>query len=216
MRKALFLAGLFVLFTLPYRAVRAQGVGPEAKVLVILGDSLTAGLGIPAEKAYPSLLEAKARKSGIGLRVVNGGMSGDTSAGGLRRLGWLLRDRVDVFMVALGANDGLRGLDTAALRSNLRSIFDAVKEKYPAASLVVAGMKTPPNMGDEYGRSFEEAFRDVAAEASAAFIPFLLDGVAADPSLNLPDRMHPNERGHEVIAERVWKVVGPLLGANHP
>ncbi|WKZ56846.1 MAG: arylesterase [Bdellovibrionota bacterium] len=185
----------------------------EQHTLLILGDSLTAGYGVLREEGYASRLEAIARGEGSALKVLNGGLSGDTSAGGVRRIEqWLVED-FDIFMVALGGNDALRGLSPDALRVNLRAILEHVRRVKPKVHLVVAGMRAPPNMGEEYEAAFEGVYREVAREFNAVLIPFLLEGVAAEPSLNQADGIHPNGEGHAAIARHVWESVRSIV---HP
>ncbi|HEX2482495.1 MAG TPA: arylesterase [Methylomirabilota bacterium] len=179
------------------------------RVVVALGDSLTAGLGVAAEEAWPALLDARLRREGYPYRVVNAGVSGDTTAGGLRRVDWVLRSRPDVAVVALGANDGLRGLGTEAMEANLLAIVDRLRAG--GARVLVVGMEVPPNYGAAYARAFRGVFVDVARRTGAALMPFLLDGVAADPRLNQADGIHPNAAGHRAIAERIWPHLVLLL-----
>jgi acyl-CoA thioesterase I len=179
------------------------------RVIVALGDSLTAGLGVAADEAYPALLQARLRRAGFDYRVVNAGVSGDTTAGGLRRLDWVLRSRPEVVIVALGANDGLRGLPVAALRDNLTAIVTRLREA--RARVLLVGMRLPPNYGDAYANDFAGAFRAVARHTSVAFVPFLMEGVAGDPRLNQADGIHPNAAGQRAVAERVWPSLQPLL-----
>jgi acyl-CoA thioesterase I len=181
----------------------------DDRVIVALGDSLTAGLGVAVDEAYPALLEARLRRAGFAYRVVNAGVSGDTSAGGLRRVDWLLRSRPALVIVALGANDGLRGLPVAALRDNLTAIVARLRAG--GARVLLVGMRLPPNYGDAYTREFAVSFRDVARRTSVAFVPFLLEGVAGDPALNQADGIHPNAAGQRVVAERLWPSLEPLL-----
>ena len=185
---------------------RAQGA---ERVVVAFGDSLTAGLGVAAEEAWPALIEARLRREGYQYRVVNAGVSGDTTAGGLRRVDWVLRNRPQVAVVALGANDGLRGLDTDAMERNLLAIVERLRAS--GARVLVVGMRVPTNYGDAYTQAFRDVFPDVAKRTGSALMPFLLDGVAADPRLNLPDGIHPNAAGHRVIAEHVWPHLVALL-----
>src|SRR5262245_4613584 len=185
---------------------RARGAG---RVVVAFGDSLTAGLGVAAEEAWPALIDARLRREGYQYRVVNAGVSGDTSAGGLRRVDWVLRSRPQVAVVALGANDGLRGLDTDAMERNLLAIVERLRAS--GARVLVAGMRMPTNYGDTYTQAFRDVFPDVARRTGSALMPFLLDGVAADPHLNLPDGIHPNAAGHRIIAEHVWPHLMSLL-----
>jgi acyl-CoA thioesterase I len=181
----------------------------DERVIITLGDSLTAGLGVAADEAYPALLESKLRQAGFAYRVVNAGVSGDTSAGGLRRLDWVLRAKPEVVLIALGANDGLRGLPASALRDNLVAIVTRLRERNVRVLLI--GMRLPPNYGDRYAGEFAEAFRTVARRTSVAFLPFLLDGVAGVPALNQADGIHPNAAGHRLVAEHVWTALQPLL-----
>ena len=187
----------------------ATGAARAEETIAVLGDSLTAGLGVSPEEAFPALLQARLRREGYDYRVVNAGVSGDTTAGGLRRVDWVLRSRPSVVIVALGANDGLRGLSVAAMRANLAEIV----ERFRAAGALVllAGMRVPPNYGEGYGREFAAAFPAVARKTGAALMPFLLDGVAGDARLNQPDGIHPTAKGQAIIAERVWPYLKPLL-----
>jgi acyl-CoA thioesterase I len=179
--------------------------------ILFLGDSLTAGFGIEQDGAYPALIQKMAESNGYPVTVTNAGMSGDTSAGALRRLPWLLKQKRDLVLVALGANDGLRGLPVKELRENLRKAVDAIREANPEARIILAGMKLPRNLGVEYVREFEAVYGEVAKEKGVSLLPFLLEGVASDPELNLEDRMHPNVKGHEIIAATVWKSLEPML-----
>ena len=184
----------------------AQG---SERVVVALGDSLTAGFGVAADEAWPALVEARLRREGYPYRVVNAGVSGDTTAGGLRRVDWVLRNRPEVAVVALGANDGLRGLGTDAMEANLLAIVERLRAG--GVRVLVAGMEVPPNYGAAYTRAFRGVFPDVARRTRSALMPFLLDGVAADPRLNLADGIHPNAAGHRAIAEHVWPHLVALL-----
>jgi acyl-CoA thioesterase-1 len=176
---------------------------------VVLGDSLTAGLGVAPDEAYPALLQRRLAREGYRYRVVNAGVSGDSTAGGLRRLDWVLRSEPKIVIVALGANDGLRGQSVATMRRNLGQIIARCQAR--GARVLLAGMRVPPNYGAEYTRSFARAFALVAAQTRIPFMPFLLDGVAAARELNQPDGIHPNARGHAIIAERLWPYLRPLL-----
>jgi acyl-CoA thioesterase-1 len=202
MRRSLALPLLFVLLA----AVPAPAA---ERVIVVLGDSLTAGLGVAREEAYPALLEARLRREGYDYRVVNAGVSGDTSAGGLRRVDWVLRARPDIVIVALGANDGLRGLPVDALRANLERIVRRVRAA--GARVLLAGMRVPPNYGDEYARDFAAVFPEVARRTGVPLAPFLLDGVAGEARLNQADGIHPTAEGQRLIASRLWSHLRPLL-----
>ena len=191
-------------------AVLAAPPAPAAeRVVVALGDSLTAGLGVAPDEAYPALLDARLRREGFGYRVVNAGISGDTSAAGLRRVDWVLKSKPDVVIVALGANDGLRGLPVDALATNLEAIVARVRAT--GARVLLAGMRVPPNYGADYASAFAAVFPAVARRTGVPLAPFLLDGVAGDARLNQPDGIHPTAEGQRVIAERLWPYVRPLL-----
>jgi acyl-CoA thioesterase-1 len=179
------------------------------RVIAALGDSLTAGLGVAADEAYPARLEARLRREGYAYRVVNAGASGDTTAGGLRRVDWVLRAKPEIVIVALGANDGLRAQSPRAMRDNLAAIVARLQAA--GARVLLAGMRLPPNYGAEYTKEFQAVFSEVARGAGVAFMPFLLDGVAADPRLNQPDGIHPTAAGHQVIADHLWPYLRPLL-----
>jgi acyl-CoA thioesterase-1 len=205
--RALRAAGIAMALVL--LAVPALPAPGNERVVVALGDSLTAGFGVAGDEAWPALIEARLKREGYPYRVVNAGVSGDTTAGGLRRVDWVLRNRPEVAVVALGANDGLRGLGTDAMEANLLAIVERFRAG--GARVLVAGMEVPPNYGAAYARAFRGVFPDVARRTGAALMPFLLDGVAADPRLNLADGIHPNAAGHRAIAERVWPHLVALL-----
>jgi len=179
-------------------------------VIVALGDSLTAGWGVAADEAYPARLEMRLRREGYPYRVVNAGVSGDTTAGGLRRVDWVLRAGPEIVIVALGANDGLRGQSPQAMRANLAAIVARLQTA--GSRILLAGMRMPPNYGAEFTTEFQAVFPAVARSAKVALMPFLLDGVAAEPRLNQPDGIHPTAAGHQVIADRLWPYLRPLLG----
>jgi acyl-CoA thioesterase I len=182
--------------------------------IVVLGDSLTAGYGLPRGDAFPARLEAALVARGLAARVINAGVSGDTAAGGLARLDWALADKPDIVIVELGANDGLRGLDPAGTRANIEAIVARLKER--GIAVLLAGMRAPPNYGPEYGRAFDGMFPAIAEKYRVALYPFFLEGVAARPELNQPDGMHPNRRGVEVIVDRILPYVVRLIGQqNH-
>ena len=182
--------------------------------ILFLGDSLTAGLGLKPAQAYPALIEEKIREKKLPFEVINAGVSGDTTAGGLARLDWLLQKKIDVLVLALGANDGLRGLPIAQTKANLQAIIDRVKAKNPAVKIVIAGMQMPPNMGGDYGAAFGAIFAAVAHANDAALVPFLLEGVAGHDDLNQEDHIHPTAAGQKILAENVWRVLEPVLGKN--
>jgi len=182
----------------------------DSKTVVVLGDSLAAGYGLDPNEAYPALLQKKIKEAGWNFIVVNAGVSWDTTAGGLRRVEWLLKRRLDVLLLELGGNDGLRGITVESMKANLQAIIDRVKQKYPQAEIVLAGMKMPPNMG-AYAEQFNKVFPQLAKENHTALVPFLLEGVGGKPDLNLPDMIHPTAEGHKVVADNVWKTLRPIL-----
>ena len=200
-------AAIAIALLLP--AVPALAAPASARVVVALGDSLTSGFGVAPDEAWPALIEARLKREGYPYRVVNAGVSGDTTAGGLRRVDWVLRNRPEVAVVALGANDGLRGLGTDAMEANLLAIVERLQTG--GARVLLAGMEVPPNYGAVYARAFRGVFPEVARRTGAALMPFLLDGVAADPRLNQADGVHPNAAGHRAIAERLWPHLVALL-----
>ena len=187
----------------------APGVARGDAVVVALGDSLTAGLGVAADEAFPARLEARLKTEGYAYRVVNAGVSGDTTAGGLRRVDWVLRARPDVVIVALGANDGLRGQDPGAMRANLDEIVARLLAG--GARVLLVGMRLPPNYGGDYTKEFEAVFPAVARRAKVALVPFLLDGVAGVPRLNQADGIHPTAAGQQAIADHLWPYLRSLL-----
>jgi acyl-CoA thioesterase-1 len=183
----------------------------DRPVVLFLGTSLTAGIGVGVDLAYPALIQQLIDSAGLTFRVVNAGESGGTSAGGVRRIDWLLRLPVVVLVLELGANDGLRGQDVAVLRTNLQSIIDRTLAVYPAAVIVIAGMEAPPNLGPDYTAAFRNVFVDVARENEAVLIPFVLQGVAGIPELNQADGIHPTAEGQQIMAETTWLVLEPIL-----
>lgn len=196
----------------PATALRAA-TPAEPRTLVFFGDSLTFGYGLddPATESYPALIQKKIDAAHLPWRVVNAGISGETTSAGVRRLDWVLRQHVDVFVLALGANDGLRGTEIGIPRANLQRIIDRVHEKSPSTQIVLAGMMMPPTLGADYTRQFAAMYPELARKNSIPLIPFILDGVAGSATLNQGDQIHPTARGHVVVAENVWKVIQPLL-----
>ena len=185
----------------------------SGKNVLIFGDSITAGYGLDEEQAFPALLQNKLDQLGWDFNVINGGLSGDTSAGGLRRINWMLREPIDVLVLELGGNDGLRGTSPQVTKQNLQAIIDEVKSQNDAVKVILAGMQIPPNLGQEYTTQFRDVFPSLAEENDADLIPFLLENVGGVPELNLPDGIHPTAEGHKIVAENVWKVLKPVLSS---
>ena len=185
--------------------------GGQGKAIVFFGDSLTAGYGLDLTQAFPALIQEKIKQRGWDFQVVNAGLSGETTAGGVRRIEWMLQRPIDVFVLELGANDGLLGLPVAQAKQNLQTIMDRVRDKYPSARIVLAGMQIPANLGRDYVTQFRGIFPELAKENRVALVPFLLEGVGGVSTLNLPDGIHPTPAGHKIMAENVWKILEPVL-----
>ncbi len=225
-RRGAFLATVASLVLLTPARWPAARAGEPARTdqprrtIVVLGDSLAAGLGLDPSEAFPALLQKMIDAAGWNYAVGNAGVSGDTSADGLGRIDWLLKRRVDVLVLELGGNDGLRGLPVEATRTNLEAIIDRAKGKYPQVSVVLAGMQLPSNLGQPYTTAFQEVFAGLAKSNNAALVPFLLEGVGGRPELNQSDRIHPTADGQKILADNVWKELKPVLermnSANHP
>jgi acyl-CoA thioesterase I len=185
----------------------AMGRVPE---ILAFGDSLTAGLGLPAEASFPSRLETRLRADGVDAHIVNAGVSGDTTAGGLARLDWALADKPDIVILELGANDALRGIDPAIVRANLDAMIGKIQAS--GAKLLLMGMRAPPNWGDDYQHDFDRLYPELAKAHAVTLYPFFLEGVAMDPKLNQPDGIHPNEGGVAVLVDRIAPYVVRLIG----
>ena len=183
----------------------------QSKSILFFGDSLTAGYGLSPEEAFPALVEKLLTKEEKKVKVINAGLSGETSAGGLSRIDWILRQPIDVFVLELGANDGLRGLPIDQTKKNLQAIIDKVKTRYPRAKIVLAGMMVPPNMGKSYADEFKRIYPAMAKKNRASLIPFLLEGVAGNESLNQADGIHPNAEGHRIVANHLATFLRPLI-----
>ncbi len=183
----------------------------EALRILFLGNSLAAGHGLDPAQAFPALIGAKAAALGWPVRIVNAGVSGETTSGGLGRINWLLRERVDVLVLELGANDGMRGIDPDVTMSNLGAIVDRTRARYPEAAIVLAGMQIPTNLGPSYTAAFRHIYPDLAREKGLTLIPFLLEGVGGIPELNQADGIHPTAAGHALIADNVWRVLRPII-----
>ncbi|KUG09165.1 arylesterase [Solirubrum puertoriconensis] len=184
---------------------------PASNTVLFFGNSLTAGLGVEPEQAFPALVGQKIDSAGLGYSVVNAGLSGETTAGGRSRVGWVLRRPVAVFVLELGGNDGLRGLPLSATRRNLQAIIDTVRQLSPGARIVLAGMQIPPNLGEDYAREFKQLYVELASKNELTLIPFLLEGVGGVARFNQRDGIHPTAEGHRIIARTVWQTLQPLL-----
>jgi acyl-CoA thioesterase I len=185
----------------------------DAPVVLFLGTSLTAGLGLDPAQSYPARIQERIRAAGLPHRVVNAGVSGETAAAARRRLDWLLKQRVDVLVIETGANDGLRGQDPDATRADIQALIARAREQRPAPRILLVGMQAPPNLGRPYAERFRAIYPELARANDVALVPFLLDGVAGVPGLNQPDGVHPTAEGQERLAGNVWKVLRPLLAA---
>lgn len=186
-------------------------INQPVKTILFFGNSLTAGYGLDPSESFPSLIQQKIDSSQLPYKTVNAGVSGETSAGGNGRIDWILKQPVDVFVLELGANDGLRGIPVAETKKSLQSIIDKVKKKYPEAKLVLAGMQIPPNMGQEYSLKFKNLYPELARKNNMTLIPFLLEGVGGIRKLNLPDGIHPTAEGQKIVAQNIWTVLEPIL-----
>lgn len=183
----------------------------SSKTILFFGNSLTAGYGLETEESFPSLIQDRLDSLNLDYEVINAGLSGETTAGGKNRLEWVLNQKVDVFVLELGANDGLRGVPLSETRANLQTIIDRVRQKNGETRIILAGMMIPPNMGQTYTTEFRTIFPDLAEQNEVQLIPFLLDGVAGIPELNLEDGIHPTAEGQKIVANNVWAVLEPLL-----
>ena len=181
------------------------------KVILFFGNSLTAAYGLDVEQGFPNRIQLKIDSLQLGYTVINSGLSGETTSGGLNRLDWVLNQKVDVFVLELGANDGLRGIPLTETRKNLQGMIDMVRTKNPETKIVLAGMQIPPNLGANYTTEFKNIYPELASKNNVALIPFLLEGVAGIPELNLEDGIHPTVEGQKIVAETVWQVLKPIL-----
>ena len=183
----------------------SAAVQTNKKRIVFFGDSITAGYGLSPDQAFPALIQERLDEKALPYEVVNAGLSGETSAGGLNRIDWILRTKPDIFVLELGGNDGLRGLSLEETEKNLTQMIKKVRARNEDAVIILAGMQIPPNLGVDYTKQFKDLFPKVARATNAELIPFLLDKVGGEPDLNLPDGIHPNAEGHKIVAETVWK-----------
>ena len=183
----------------------------ESKVILFFGNSLTAGMGLDPNEAFPALIQEKLDSLQLSYKVVNAGLSGETTASGKNRLGWVLNADIEIFVLELGANDGLRGIPLEETRGNLQEIIELVQQKNPNTTIILAGMQIPPNMGQEYTREFKEIFPDLAKRNNIGLIPFLLEDVAGNPKLNQPDGIHPTADGQKIIANNIWPIIAKVI-----
>jgi len=216
-----FILFLFIFFSCGQRTEETQSstteqeekvaVKAERKTILFFGNSLTAGWGLEPEEGFTGIIQQRVDSLGLDFQVINGGLSGETTASGLNRLDWFLEDEPSIFVLELGGNDGLRGIPVAETKKNLEQIIQKVQEKYPQTEILLAGMQIPPNMGKTYSEEFRSIFPELARDKNVTLIPFLLEGVAGEPDLNLPDGIHPTKEGHQLVAETVWEYLEPLL-----
>ena len=195
---------------LAFYCLQAQEKSTQKQIL-FLGNSITAGLGLSVEQAYPALIQVKIDSLKLNFKVINAGLSGETTSGGLRRVDWLLNNPVDILFLALGANDGLRGIPLDLSKENLKNIIKKVRKKNPQVKIILAGMQIPPNLGPDYTKGFKQMFIDIARSEKVKLLNFLLEGVGGNPELNQGDGIHPNQQGHKIIADNVWKTLKPFL-----
>jgi len=221
-KKSTLIAGIIILFSActdnkkpassnQNNNAKESVTNTKKKTIVFYGNSLTAGYGVSPSEAFPAIIQKKIDSLGLPYQVINAGVSGETSSGGKTRIDWILREPVDIFILELGANDGLRGTPLSETKKNLQDIIDKVKAKYPDTKLVFAGMEIPPNMGQAYTTEFRNIYTDLAAKNKMTLIPFLLEGVGGEPELNQADGIHPTAEGHHIVAGNVWKQLKKLL-----
>jgi acyl-CoA thioesterase-1 len=191
-----------------------NGVPEGISIVLFFGNSLSAGYGLndPETEAFPGRIQAKIDSAGLPFKVVNAGLSGETTAGGKNRIDWVMRQPIDIFVLELGGNDGLRGIDPEETYRNLQSIIDQVKARYPEVKIVLAGMEAPPNLGEQYTTAFRSVYPRLAEANEVVLIPFLLEGVGGVPELNLPDGIHPTARGHQRVADLIWPYLVQVFG----
>lgn len=184
---------------------------PKPIRVLFFGDSITAGYGLEKSQAFPNIMQEWADSLNWNVEMVNGGLSGETSAGGLRRIDWMLQKPIDIFVLELGGNDGLRGVSTKETKQNLLDIIDKVRTKNKDVQIILAGMQVPPNLGMDYTKAFASIYKEVSVEKKTVLIPFILEKVGGNPKLNLPDGIHPTAEGHQLVAETVWTYLKPIL-----
>ncbi|HET8864561.1 MAG TPA: arylesterase [Gracilimonas sp.] len=202
----IFIVTLSIFFT-----CSLQAQDSDAKTILFFGDSITAGLGVDKSQAFPALIQDRIDSLGLNYEVINGGLSGETSAGGLRRIDWTLQRDRDIMILELGGNDGLRGIDLNSTKANLQQIINKVKAKNPDTEIILAGMQVPPNLGQDYTKQFETIYPELAEENDLPLIPMIMDKVGGDEELMQSDGLHPTPEGHKVIADTVWEILRPVL-----
>lgn len=185
----------------------------EVKTILFFGNSLTAGYGLEQAEAFPALIQTKIDALKMPYKVINAGLSGETTAGGNTRIEWILNQKIDILIIELGGNDGLRGISPDLTYANLQSIINKAKAKYPDLKIILAGMEAPPNMGEKFTADFRKIYKELADKNQVSLIPFLLETVGGDPKLNLPDGIHPTAQGHQIVAETVWKTLKVVIDA---
>lgn len=201
---------IFLFFTILIAgSAQPQDIGK--KTILFFGDSITAGLGVDKSRAFPALIQRKIDSLGLNYTVVNGGLSGETSAGGLRRIDWVMQREIDIMILELGGNDGLRGIELSSTKKNLQQIIDKVTAKYPDVQIILAGMQVPPNLGQDYTAEFQDIYPGLAEENDLPLIPMIMDKIGGNEELMQGDGIHPTPEGHEVIAETVWEKLKPML-----
>ncbi len=183
----------------------------QKKSILFFGDSISAGYGIQPQQAFPAVIQDKIDSLGLNYEVINGGLSGETSAGGLRRINWVLQRDIDIMILELGGNDGLRGIDLSSTKDNLQQIIDRAKAKNPEIEIIIAGMQVPPNLGTDYTKEFQDLYPELAEKNNLTLIPLILDKVGGRDEFMQPDQIHPNVKGHKVVAETVWETLAPIL-----
>ncbi|MFY0696334.1 MAG: arylesterase [Balneola sp.] len=183
----------------------------QKKSILFFGDSISAGYGIQPQQAFPAVIQDKIDSLGLNYEVINGGLSGETSAGGLRRINWVLQRDIDIMILELGGNDGLRGIDLSSTKDNLQQIIDRAKAKNPEIEIIIAGMQVPPNLGTDYTKEFQDLYPELAEKNNLTLIPLILDKVGGRDEFMQPDQIHPNVQGHKVVAETVWETLAPIL-----
>jgi acyl-CoA thioesterase I len=209
-RSAVVFFGILLSILLAQAGVAAERDPSPMKRILVLGDSLSDGFGLKRSEAYPALLVEKLRAAGLNFEVINASASGGTTSGGLGRLPPHLKRKIDIFILELGINDAFLGVPIDHIRNNLQGMIDRVKARNPDARVVIAGMQLPNYSADDYARAFGQMYVDLAAKNHAALVPYLLEGVGGDPTLNLPDRIHPNPVGQRILAENVWRILEPI------